>query len=205
MLIHNHYDHLDRNSVRALTTRFPTTPWIVPLGLGATIRRTGGREIREIDWWESATVGGLTVTATPAQHFSGRGPFDRNRSLWCGFAIGTEHHRVYFAGDTGYHPEFGRIAERLGPFDLVLLPIGASEPRWVMRPVHLNPEEAVQAFLDLGGRDRGTLGAIHWGTFKLTDEPMDEPPVRTIAAWEQAGLPADRLWIPKHSETLELS
>jgi N-acyl-phosphatidylethanolamine-hydrolysing phospholipase D len=108
---------------------------------------------------------------------------------------------VYFAGDTGYHPEFSLIAERLGPFDVSLLPIGAYEPRWFMRPVHLNPDEAVRAFLDLGGRDRGILMGIHWGTFKLTDEPMDEPPVRTVAAWGKAGLPAERLWVPKHGET----
>jgi N-acyl-phosphatidylethanolamine-hydrolysing phospholipase D len=201
LLSHNHYDHLDTGSVRALCRRFPSTPWVIPLGLGGGIARTGGREIREIDWWDSVTFDALTIAATPAQHFSARGPFDRNRSLWCGFVIAGGRHRVYFAGDTGYHPEFPRIAEQLGPFDLTLLPVGAYEPRWFMRPVHLNPEEAVQAFLDLGGRARGMMMPIHWGTFKLTDEPMDEPPARTMAAWEKAGLPAERVWIPKHGET----
>jgi N-acyl-phosphatidylethanolamine-hydrolysing phospholipase D len=217
LLSHNHYDHLDVGSVRALTARFPGTPWMVPRGLAATVSKVGWRHgqdgrdrrdrqmIRELDWWEPVTLGGLTVAATPAQHFSARGPFDRNRTLWCGFAIAAEQHRVYFAGDTGDHPEFAHIAERLGPFDLALLPIGAYEPRWFMRPVHLNPEEAVQAFLDLGGGDRGVLMGIHWGTFKLTDEPMDEPPARTMAAWEKAGLPAERIWIPRHGETRTFS
>jgi N-acyl-phosphatidylethanolamine-hydrolysing phospholipase D len=205
LLSHNHYDHLDRDSVRALCGRFPATPWVTPLGLGSMLKRTGVREGREIDWWDSVTLNGLTVTATPARHFSSRNHFDRDRSLWSGFAISGGPHRVYFAGDTGYHPEFGRIAERLGRFDAALLPIGAYEPRWLMRPVHLNPEEAVQAFVDLGGRTGGVMTGIHWGTFKLTDEPMDEPPVRTRAAWSAAGLPPERLWIPRHGETRVLS
>lgn len=150
-----------------------------------------------------ATVDDLTITATPAQHFSARGITDRNRTLWCGFAVTTPRHRTYFAGDTGYYPEFRLIAERCGPFDLALLPIGAYEPRWFMQPVHMNPDEAVRAFLDLGGREHGVMGAIHWGTFKLTDEPMDEPPLRTRAAWAAAGLPGERLWVPQHGETWE--
>jgi N-acyl-phosphatidylethanolamine-hydrolysing phospholipase D len=205
LLSHNHYDHLDRLSVRRLSRRFPAAPWVVPAGLGRMIRRTGGPDVHELGWWDRVTPGAVAVTATPAQHFSSRNHFDRNRSHWCGFAIAAGSHRVYFAGDTGYHPEFGRIGERLGPFDLVLMPIGAYEPRWFMRPVHVNPEEAVQAFLDLGGRDRGVMMGIHWGTFKLTDEPMDEPPARTVAAWERAGLPAARLWVPKHGETRMIS
>jgi N-acyl-phosphatidylethanolamine-hydrolysing phospholipase D len=158
----------------------------------------------ELGWWESADLGGLRVTATPAQHFSSRTHFDRNRSHWCGFALAAARHRVYFAGDTGYHPDFPEIGRRLGPFDLSLIPIGAYEPRWFMRPVHVNPEEAVRAFVDLGGREGGVMAGIHWGTFKLTDEPMDEPPVRTRAAWAAAGLPAERLWIPRHGETRKL-
>jgi len=205
LLSHNHYDHLDRPSVRALTASHPATPWLVPLGLAATIRGMGASEVRELGWWDSVTVEGLTVTGTPAQHFSGRGPLDRNDSLWCGFAIAALRHRVYFAGDTGYHPEFPAIGQRLGPFDMSLLPIGAYEPRWFMRPVHLDPDEAVQAFVDLGGRDDGLMMGIHWGMFKLTDEPMDEPPRRTRAAWAAAGLPGERLWIPRHGETRAFS
>ena len=203
LLSHNHYDHLDKGSVGALAARFPHAPWLVPIGLAATLRDMGVAEARELDWWDSLALDRLTVVATPAQHFSARGFFDRNRSLWCGFAVQAARHRVFFAGDTGYHPDFGLIGERWGPFDLALLPIGAYEPRWFMRPVHLNPEEAVQAFIDLGGAEGGVLGAVHWGTFKLTDEPMDEPPHRVRAAWSSAGLAGERLWVPRHGETLE--
>jgi len=112
---------------------------------------------------------------------------------------------VFFAGDSGYHPEFGRIAERYGPFDVALLPIGGYEPRWFMQPVHMNPEEAVRAFRDLGGGAHGSVMIpMHWGTFKLTDEAMDEPPVRARAAWEAAGLEPERFWVLAHGETRAL-
>jgi N-acyl-phosphatidylethanolamine-hydrolysing phospholipase D len=201
LLSHNHYDHLDAGSVRALAHRFPTAEWYVPLGLGTTVRALGVERIRQCDWWDEHGSESLTVTATPAQHFSSRTPFDRNRSLWCGWAVTSARHRIFFAGDTGYHPEFAQIGRRLGPFDVQLLPIGAYEPRWFMRPVHMDPEEAVRAFLDAGGRERGALLPVHWGTFKLTDEPMDEPPRRVRVAWEQERLPAERLWLLRHGET----
>ena len=204
LLSHNHYDHLDLGSARSLAGRFPDAPWVVPVGLGATVRGAGVRVAHELDWWEVAELGEMTVTATPARHFSARGLRDRNRSLWCGLAVAAGGRRVLFGGDTGYHADFTRIGHRLGPFDLILLPIGAYEPRWFMRPVHMNPEEAVRAFVDLGGGRGGIMGAIHWGTFKLTDEPMDEPPRRAVAAWEAAGLPPERLWIPLHGETREV-
>lgn len=201
VLSHNHYDHLDTGSVRALARRFPGANWFVPLGLARAARRAGVTRVAECDWWEARQCGPLTMTATPAQHFSSRTPFDRNRTLWCGWTVTSQRHRIYFAGDTGYHPAFGEIGRRLGPFDLQLLPIGAYEPRWFMRPVHMDPEEAVRAFLDAGGSNCGALLPIHWGTFKLTDEPMDEPPRRVRAAWESIGLPPERLWLLRHGET----
>jgi N-acyl-phosphatidylethanolamine-hydrolysing phospholipase D len=204
LLSHNHYDHLHVGSVRALATRWPDAAWFVPTGVATIVRQAGVKVVRELDWWDVASHDGLTITATPAQHFSARGLTDRNRTLWCGFAVAAAHHRIYFAGDTGYHPDFAVIAERCAPFDLALLPIGAYEPRWFMQPVHMNPEEAVSAFTDLGGRDSGVMGAIHWGTFKLTDEPMDEPPRRVRDAWTAAGLPEKRLWVPRHGETIDL-
>jgi N-acyl-phosphatidylethanolamine-hydrolysing phospholipase D len=163
----------------------------------------GARRITEHDWWETGADGPLTLTATPAQHFSARTPLDRNRTLWCGWVVEAAGRRVFFAGDTGYHPAFGDIARSLGPFDMALLPVGAYEPRWFMRPVHMNPEEALRAFGDLqiAGRTEGVMVPIHWGTFKLTDEPMDEPPRRTRAAWDASGRPADRLWLLRHGET----
>jgi N-acyl-phosphatidylethanolamine-hydrolysing phospholipase D len=202
---HNHYDHLQMESVRGLAARFPAASWLVPCGLKPLLRRGGATEVLELDWWESARIDGLTITATPAQHFSGRGFTDRNHTLWCGFAVSGGGCRVFFPGDTAYHPEFSLIGERCGPFDLALFPIGAYEPRWFMRPMHLDPDEAVRAFVDIGGKAAGVFGAIHWGTFKLSDEPMDEPPRRARAAWDGAGLPHRRLWVPRHGETLELA
>jgi len=201
LLSHNHYDHLDAHSVRAISGRWPDAEWHVPLALGDTVRRMGPDRVREHDWWEATASGPLTVTATPAQHFSARTPFDRNRTLWCGWTVAVDHRRVFFAGDTGLHPAFGEIAQRLGPFDVALLPVGAYEPRWFMRPVHMNPEEALRAFEALDTSDTGVMVPIHWGTFKLTDEPMDEPPRRTREAWRSSGRPDERLWLLRHGET----
>jgi N-acyl-phosphatidylethanolamine-hydrolysing phospholipase D len=202
LISHNHYDHLDDGTVRRLAAAFPNAAWRVPLGLASFVARRGGRDVEEQDWWTETRVGGARVTCTPAQHFSARTVIDRNRTLWCGWALAREESRVFFAGDTGLHPEFGEIGERLGPFDMALLPVGAYEPRWFMQPVHMNPEEAVGAFGELSaGTDGCVMVPIHWGTFKLTDEAMDEPPRRTTAAWAEAGLPGDRLWILAHGES----
>lgn len=205
LLSHNHYDHLHVGSIRALANRWPDAQWFVPLDVDRLVGRAGVAAVTVMDWWDGAVCDGLDIMATPAQHFSSRTHADRDRTLWCGFTISTDQFSVYFAGDTGYFPEFGKIADRSGPFDLALLPIGAYEPRWFMRPVHMNPEEAVRAFVDIGGRAGGIMGGIHWGTFKLTDEPMDEPPRRARAAWAGAELPEERLWIPRHGETKYVS
>jgi N-acyl-phosphatidylethanolamine-hydrolysing phospholipase D len=208
-LSHNHYDHLDRPAVRRIARQHPGAVWIVPLGLGAYIRRWGPREIVELDWWQQTAVEGLRITATPARHFSGRGLRDRNRSLWCGFAFEKDGKRALFAGDTAYHPEFGAIGSRCGPFDFVMMPIGAYDPRWFMRVVHVDPEEAVQLYRDLIGAHRDkpppVMLGVHWGCFRLTDEPMDEPPRRTAACWRAAGLEEDRLWIARVGETRRLT
>jgi N-acyl-phosphatidylethanolamine-hydrolysing phospholipase D len=161
--------------------------------------------VTELDWWDSLTIGPLNVTATPARHFSARGVFDRNRTLWCGFAIESLGARAFFVGDTAYHPDFGVVGARCGPFDLVMIPIGAYEPRWMMQQVHVNPEEAVQIYQDLIETRRDApapvMLCIHWGTFRLTAEPMEEPPLRTTALWRNVGLPEDRLWIARFGET----
>jgi N-acyl-phosphatidylethanolamine-hydrolysing phospholipase D len=174
---------------------------VVPLGLTPFFRRRGVHAITELDWWQEASVGSLTIGCTPAQHFSGRTPWRRNRTLWCGWSFQTATRRVFFAGDTGYHPVFADIARRFGPFDVAMLPIGAYDPRWFMRPVHMNPEEAVQAAHDLGGPH---VIPMHWGTFKLTDEPLDEPPRRAREAWSASGLAAERYRQLSHGETLVL-
>lgn len=207
VLSHDHYDHLDVASVRTLAASMPESEWAVPHGLEQRLRPLGVRRVAAFDWWEVRRIAGLEVGCTPAQHFSGRGFRDRNTTLWCGWSFTTSVRRVFFAGDTGYHPEFARIARRFGPFDLCLMPIGAYEPRWFMRPVHMDPEEAVHALRDVGsahGEEVPPLVPIHWGTFKLTDEPMDEPPARVQRAWHEAGLPPERLWLLAHGETRRL-
>jgi N-acyl-phosphatidylethanolamine-hydrolysing phospholipase D len=214
LLSHNHYDHLDAPTVRRVARLHPDAHWMVPLGLVPLLRRLGVREVTELGWWDEATVGEARIACTPARHFSARGVTDRMRTLWCGWTVRVAGRALYFAGDTAYHPEFAAIGQRYGPFDIVLIPIGAYEPRWFMQRVHMDPEEAVRAYLDVSGESleedasprspRIALG-IHWGTFKLTDEPMDEPPRRTLAAWRAAGLPEEELWILKHGETRELT
>ena len=202
---HSHYDHLDRPAVKRIAAAHPEATWIVPLRLGAYIRPWGARDIIELDWWQEIEVRGLRVTATPARHFSARRPGDRNRTLWCGFAFTVDGTRAWFAGDTAYHPEFAEVGSRCGPFDLVMIPIGAYDPRWFMERVHVDPEEAVRIYDDLVAahpqEPRPLMLGIHWGTFRLTDEPMDEPPRRTVARWRQAGLDEDRLWMARFGET----
>jgi N-acyl-phosphatidylethanolamine-hydrolysing phospholipase D len=202
---HNHYDHLDSRTVRRIARRHPEATWYAPIGLSPTLRWWGVRQVIERDWWETGQHAQATIGCTPAQHFSARGLRDRNKTLWCGWTIEGGGRRVYFAGDTGLHPEFGAIAERYGPFDLVLLPIGAYAPRWFMRRVHMNPEDTMEAYRALCGPyadvPSPTMLAIHWGTFRLTDESADEPPGRMRALWRDAGLSDDRLWILAHGET----
>jgi L-ascorbate metabolism protein UlaG (beta-lactamase superfamily) len=171
LLSHNHYDHCDLRTLRMLATRFDPRV-VTPLGNAALVRSAGLRRIEEIDWWQQATTAPLPITATPAHHFSARTPFDRNRALWSGFMLTVGHVRIYFAGDTAYAPFFQDVRQRLGPIDLALLPIGAYEPRWFMQSVHMNPAESVQAHLDLEAAE--SIG-MHFGTFQMTTEGMDEP------------------------------
>ena len=206
---HNHYDHLDLGTVRHLVARFPYAAWLAPAGVGTLIRRCGARRVHEHEWWGQRTVGALTITCTPAQHSSGRGLRDRNRSLWCGWTIATTEgprRAIYFAGDTAYCPAFVEIGSRLGPFDACLLPIGAYEPRWYMQYVHMTPEEAVRAFEELCQGDVGTSSfvPIHWGSFRIADECLDDPPRRLQAEWDAARFPRRALAMLGHGETRRL-
>jgi N-acyl-phosphatidylethanolamine-hydrolysing phospholipase D len=209
LLSHNHYDHLDRRTVEKLTRVQPQARWLAPLGLGEVLRKWGVVHAEEHDWDEEIgldTPGGhARFGCTPAQHFSARGLRDRNATLWCGWTIAIGDWRVFFAGDTGLHPEFGEIAARWGPFDLVILPVGAYEPRWFMRTMHMNPEDALEAYRALRGAQSASpppkMLPIHWGTFRLTDEDLLEPPERTRAAWIAHGWPAEDLWLLAHGET----
>jgi N-acyl-phosphatidylethanolamine-hydrolysing phospholipase D len=207
LLSHDHYDHFDDATIRALAQRHPDATWCAPLGVAAKLRARGARRVVERDWWESTVLGDARVTCLPAAHFSGRTPFDRDATLWCGWAVESQGRRVYFVGDTGMHPEFAEIGRHLGAIDVVFVPVGAYEPRWFMRPVHMNPEEAVDAFgrITAPNPDHPTvMVAMHWGTFILTDEPPDEPPERVGNAWLAERRPADRLWVFAPGETRTL-
>lgn len=202
LISHDHYDHLDVGTVRRITQRFgDAVDWFTPLGYQSWLRRQGVSRVQELDWWGAAEivrtespVERISVVALPSQHWTSRTPWDRGRRLWCSWSLRSSDGRnLYFAGDSGYFPGFTEIGEVAGPFDVLLLPIGAYEPRWFMRPVHMNPEEAIQTYLDLGGV--GTMIGMHWGTFRLTDEDPLEPPDRTRKAWTAAGLPDGELCI----------
>ena len=171
LLSHNHYDHCDLRTLGTLAKRFDPVV-VTPLGNGALVRSSGIRRVEELDWWQDAAASILPITVTPARHFSARGPLDRNRALWGGFVLAPRGKRIFFAGDTAYGPLFRDIRQRLGPIDLALLPIGAYEPRWFMQAVHMNPAEAVQAHIDLEASE--SVG-MHFGTFQMTAEGIDEP------------------------------
>jgi L-ascorbate metabolism protein UlaG (beta-lactamase superfamily) len=188
LLSHNHYDHCDLTTLRRLEQRFHPM-FVTPLGNGRLLRSEGIHRVEEIDWWETASAASLPITLTPAQHFSARSPLDRNRALWGGFLIEAGRHRILFAGDTGYGPHFREIAARLGPIDLALLPIGAYEPRWFMKDIHMNPAEAVQAHVELAAR---RSIAMHFGRFQLTPAGIDEPVRELATALRERGVVAER-------------
>ncbi|MFF1832743.1 MBL fold metallo-hydrolase [Streptomyces sp. NPDC058231] len=190
VISHNHYDHLDAPTLRRLP---PDTPMFVPAGLGRWCRRRGFSRVTELDWWEHAELGGVRFDFVPSHHWSKRTLTDTCRSLWGGWVIGTPGggQRIYFAGDSGYGHWFTEIGRRHPGIDLALLPIGAYEPRWWLGDVHIDPEEAVQAYADLGAR---AMAPMHWATFLLSAEPVLEPLTRLRAAWQRAGHPREDLW-----------
>jgi len=197
LLSHDHYDHADFESVKALSQR--GVQFVVPLGLGEWVNRAGGRAI-ELDWWQSVALDGVRVTCVPAQHFSGRSLRDHNRRLWAGWVVAGPTRRFYHTGDTGYSPEFAKVGERLGPIDLAAVPIGAYRPAAIMHLVHTTPEEALRIGLDVRAR---RIVAMHFGTFDLADEPLDEPPQRFRREAERRGLGLDQAWVLKIGETRE--
>ena len=196
LISHDHYDHLDEPTVRNLARQF-NPRFVVPLGIKKWLADRGITNAVELNWGESVTIGGLTVVCTPAQHGSGRTLLDQGRRLWASWAVlGSK--RFYFAGDTGYYEHFKEIGETLGPFDLAALPIGSYTPRALAKPVHMSPEEALQAWTDLHATK--FLG-IHWGTFALAREPYDEPPRRIAEEVGRRHLDADSVWIVKPGVT----
>jgi L-ascorbate metabolism protein UlaG (beta-lactamase superfamily) len=198
LVSHNHYDHCDLPTLRALDRRHAPR-FVTPLGNARLLRSAGIRRIEELDWWQGASAVPLGVTLTPAQHFSSRHLFDRNRALWGGFVLSTRGGTVFFAGDTGYAPHFRAIRKRCGPIDLALLPIGAYEPRWFMKDVHMNPAEAVQAHIDLEAR---RSIAMHFGTFQLTPEAIDAPQAALAEARGARQVPEERFRVLESGESL---
>ena len=198
LISHNHYDHLDEESIRQLAQLQPDIKFLVPLGLASLLRDWGARDVEELDWWQPVRLGGVEIQPTPVQHWSKRSFFDRNKTLWSGWMLRWEDFSFYFAGDTGYSDDFRKTAQRLGSPTLAAIPIGAYEPRDFMKSAHLNPEEAVRAFRDLGAK---YAFGIHWGTFKLTLEKMDEPPVRLKAALKKEDISEDVFRVLSHGES----
>ena len=202
LLSHNHYDHMCAPTLRRLAQR--DAPRVVTgLGNSRVPRSVGLTAIRELDWWEGHDLGGgITVTYVPARHFSARGMFDRMKALWGGFYLATPAARIYFAADSGWGDHFAEIGRRLGPPDFSMIPIGAYRPRSVMAPVHIDPQEAVEAHRQVGSRESM---AIHFGTFPLTDDGQHEPAERLSVALARAGLTSTDFWVPAFGEGRDLS
>jgi N-acyl-phosphatidylethanolamine-hydrolysing phospholipase D len=208
LISHNHFDHLDPQSLLLLSQQAGGPPlFIVPLGLKGWLEARGVGPVQELDWWRSTTVGGVEFMLTPAQHWSGRGIADRRETLWGSWAVLGNDFQWYFSGDSGYSHDFldikARLADRQTPekggsFDLALLAIGAYEPRWFMQPQHINPAEAVQVHQDLGAKR--SIG-VHWGTFNLSDETLDQPPIDLAIARDAAKLKADEFSVMAIGET----
>lgn len=199
---HDHYDHLDVRTLRRLPR---DTPIFCGANTGPWFHKRGFTRVTELDWWEDAKLdapeGPVTFTFVPAHHWCRRGLRDVCRRLWGSWVIQGGGHNVYFAGDTGYGPNFAEIGRRLGPFDVAILPIGAYDPRWFMKPVHTDPAEAIQAMQDL--RARRMVG-MHWGTFVLTKEPFLEPRTRWHEEWAKAK-PEGEMWDLALGETRVLA
>lgn len=177
LISHDHYDHMDLPTLRQLAVgRHPA--FIVPAQVAQLLRAANIGPAHELDWGQSLSLPNFVVHCVPALHFSARGIWDRNKTLWCGYVIESRNRLVYFAGDTGFGPHFNHIRERFGAPHLALLPIGAYEPRWFMSPVHMAPEEAVKAHDILRAK---TSIAIHHGTFQLGDEGIDTPTKELMA------------------------
>lgn len=198
LISHNHYDHLDVHTLKALNARFNPRV-IAPLGNAMLLRSIGLKNVSELDWWEEIEFSAeLALTFAPTQHFSGRTPWDRQQSLWGSYMLQARDRRIYFGADSGYSTHFSEIQQRLGSPDLALLGIGAYEPRWFMQPMHMCPAEAVQAHQDLGSRQ--SVG-MHFGTFQLSAEAIDQPPAELKDALSKEGIPDDEFITLEEGET----
>jgi N-acyl-phosphatidylethanolamine-hydrolysing phospholipase D len=202
LISHNHYDHLDYDTLTRLLRAGQRPRFFVPSGLKPWFDQHGIDQVSEMGWWDRVDLGPITLSFTPAQHWSKRTPFDTNQSHWGGYCIEWQRKkapwRFLFPGDTGYSNDFKEIRRRLGVMDFVAVPIGAYLPRDIMAPMHVNPDEGVQLFKDLDGQ-RG-LG-VHWGTFELSSEAFDQPPHDLLAACRRHQIAPERIWLMKHGES----
>jgi N-acyl-phosphatidylethanolamine-hydrolysing phospholipase D len=202
LISHNHYDHLDLDSLKKLAKRPDNkTVFLVPLGNAALLQSQGIQNVQEYDWWDHVQINGVDFTLTPTQHWSARGVFDHNECLWGGWFIKGAKESIFFAGDTGYSKDFQDIAAKLGPVDWAMIPIGAYEPRWFMKKNHVNPDEAVQIHKDLHAKKSI---AIHWGTFRLSDEPLYVPSDDLKKSLELNKISPEDFILMKHGETKAL-
>ncbi len=194
ILSHDHYDHLNEPTIKALRDKVPR--FVVPLGLGAHLEYWGVSpdRITELDWWEHVTLGGVDLVCAPARHFSGRSLTDRNATLWAGWAMIGQTRRAFFSGDSGMFPGFAEIGDRLGPFDITMMETGAYNTDWP--DVHMGPEQAVAAHQMVGG---GLMLPIHWGTFNLAFHGWTEPVERLLVAAENAGV---QVAVPRPGESI---
>ena len=196
VISHNHYDHVDTAALKAYRWR-AETPVVCPLGVSALLRKLGFARVTELDWWQEYQLDDLTVTALPAVHFSGRGLFDRDKTLWSSMALASPSRKVWFGGDTGYGEVFREIGARAGPFDLALVGIGAYEPRIIMQASHATPEEGVMIARDIGAK---AAAGMHWGSIMLTPEDPFEAPERFRRAALEQQFGEDNAWIMQVGE-----
>jgi N-acyl-phosphatidylethanolamine-hydrolysing phospholipase D len=199
VISHNHYDHLDVPTLKKLFAINPDTVFFVPLDNAKLLRKNGIKNIQQMDWGESIEFENLVIHCLPSQHWSKRSLTDTNKSAWASWAMISANKRFYFAGDSGYFNGFKKIGEALGPFDLAAMPIGAYMPQAMMQSSHMDPEQAVQATLDIKA---SKAVAIHFGTFDLADEPINEPPIRFKQAAQEA-LGQKNSWVLAIGETRE--
>ena len=198
LVTHDHRDHMDLPTLAQLPA---SATYIVPLGNGPRIAKLGKSTIVELDWWQPHRIGELEITLVPARHWSMRMPWNRNDTLWGGYVVRGPEGTLYHSGDTAWGDHFAEIGSRFPAIDWAMLPIGAYSPRWFMSSQHVNPDEALAGFEALGATN---FLAMHWGTFKLTDEPVGEPPARTRELWAARGWPRERLWILDAGEARSL-
>jgi L-ascorbate metabolism protein UlaG (beta-lactamase superfamily) len=202
ILSHNHYDHLDLHTLGKLYSRHKPVI-ITPLGVKQFLDNEEISGAEDLDWWAIVNLGGIIIQSVPAQHFSGRGMFDRDATLWCGYVLRTDYGSIYFAGDTGYNGQmFKDIASKCGRIKIALIPIGAYKPEWFMSPIHVNPEEAVQIHIDLGAE---ISIASHYGTFPLADDGQFEPLEDLSKARSNKGISESQFITLKEGAFIELN